>query len=153
MGKRRRKIYSGPGRQLTFDDLVPKAPQPIEGSLNVGLEVRGLLKRVMKESPKSRYEIAAKMSELLGFEITKHQLDSWTAESRDGWRFPLEYLPAFEMACETHELTNWLAKKRGCRLLIGEEALLAELGKVERMEQEIKERKKALKELLKKRAF
>lgn len=38
------------------------------------------------------------MSELTGDPISKDQLNAWTAESREKWRFPLEYLPAFEVA-------------------------------------------------------
>jgi hypothetical protein len=84
------------------------------------------------------------MSELLGLEVTKHQLDSWTAESREGWRFPFEYAAAFEAACETYALSELLARKRGCTVLIGEEAVMAEWGRLERMETEIKARKRAL---------
>jgi hypothetical protein len=93
---------------------------------------------------RSRFEVAVRMTELLGHEVTKHQLDSWTAESREGWRFPFEYAAAFEAACETYTLSELLARKRGCTVLIGEEAMMAEFGRLERMEAEIKSRKKAL---------
>jgi hypothetical protein len=38
--------------------------------------------------PLSRYQVAAKMSELLDVDITKTMLDSWTAESKEQHRFP-----------------------------------------------------------------
>ena len=69
---------------------VPIARSPIPGALDIGTQFRHLLSEQMKVSPLSRHQIAARMSELLGHDVTKHQLDSWTAESRDGWRFPLE---------------------------------------------------------------
>lgn len=127
---------------------IPTPRQPVHGSLNAGPEVRGLLGRVLKESPLSRFEVAAKMSELVGVEITKYQIDSWTAQSREDWRFPLEYLPALEVACETHAITAWAAEVRGGRLLIGRDALNAELGRLERLRDEagakIKQLKKAM---------
>ena len=126
-----------------FEVPVPRVPMP--GALDVGLAVRHLISDLLKDSPRNRFEIAARMSELLGHEITKHQLDSWTAESREGWRFPLEYLPAFEVAVETHLVTTWLADVRGCKVLVGKEALDAEIGKLERLKESAGKRIKELK--------
>lgn len=136
---------------LSLFDVVPRPPAPTEGSLACGLELRHVLAEAIKRSGKSRYEIGARMSELLGAEVTKTQLDSWTAESREGWRFPFEYAAAFEAATNTHELQELLARQRGCTVLVGDEALFAELGKVERQEQELKKRKAALRELVRSR--
>ncbi|MCF8042422.1 MAG: hypothetical protein K9K65_13165 [Desulfarculaceae bacterium] len=127
---------------------VPRPPDPTPGSLNFGLELRSTLSRVLKESPRSRYEVAARMSELTGAEISKHQLDAWTAESREGWRFPLECGAAFEEATDTFALTELLARKRGCKVLVREEALRAELGKLELMEAGIRQQKKGLKKVM-----
>lgn len=127
---------------------VPVARDPKPGALAVGHPLRHLLSDLLKASPLSRFDIAARMSELTGQDITKHQLDSWTAESRDGWRFPLEYLPAFEAAVQTHEVTVWLADLRGCRLLVGKDALEAELGKLERARDEAGKRIRQLKQVM-----
>lgn len=89
MAKSKRHLDT-PFRQRTLNFEVPAAPTPIPGALNMSTEMRGLVSNILKDCPKSRFEVAARMSELTGVEITKYQLDSWTAESRDGWRFPLE---------------------------------------------------------------
>ncbi|MFZ4540074.1 hypothetical protein, partial [Propionivibrio sp.] len=112
-----------------FEVPVPRNPTP--GALAVGPSLRQLLSDLMKDSPRSRVDIAAHMSELTGHDISKHQLDSWTADSREGWRFPLEYLPAFEVALASHALIAWLADLRGCKVLVGKDALDAEIGKLE----------------------
>jgi hypothetical protein len=131
---------------LTLDLFeVPVARAPLPGALAVGPALRHLLADLLKASPRQRFEIAAHMSELTGQEITKHQLDSWTADSREGWRFPLEYLPAFEVAVQTHDLTAWLADLRGCKVLVGKEALDAEVGKLERLRDEAGRKIKQLK--------
>ena len=131
---------------LTLDLFdVPVAKQPLPGALDVGLQLRHLLSDLLKASPRTRFEIAAHMSELTGHEITKHQLDSWTAESREAWRFPLEYLPAFEVAVGTHHVSSWLANLRGCKLLVGKEALDAEIGKLERLKEDAARKIKQLK--------
>lgn len=131
---------------LTLDMFeVPMPRSPMPGALSIGNALRSLLSDLLKNSPRNRYEIAARMSELTGHEITKHQLDSWTAESREGWRFPLEYLPAFEVAVQTHDITAWLADLRGCKVLVGKEALDAEIGKMERLREDAAKRIKQLK--------
>ncbi len=127
---------------------VPVPMSPIPGALAVGPALRGLISDLLKTSPLKRYEVAARMSELVGHEVTKHQLDSWTAESREGWRFPLEYLPALEVALETHAITAWLADLRGARLSVGREALEAQLGKVARMKDALAQQEKSLKRIL-----
>ena len=127
---------------------VPMPTAPIPGALNFNLQLRRLLSDLLKSSPISRELIAGRMSELTGEAITKHQLDSWTAESREGWRFPLEYLPAFEVACETHQVTTWLADLRGCKVLVGKEALDAEIGKLERLKEDAGKRIKQLKQAM-----
>lgn len=129
-----------------FDIPVPASSA--HGGLDVGVQLRHLLSDLLKASPSSRYQVAARMAELTGHEISKHQLDSWSAESREGWRFPLEYLPALETALETHAITAWLADLRGCKVLVGKDALLAELGKIERMKQELANKERALKRIL-----
>ena len=46
------------------------------GKFNIDIRLRELLSAALKRSHLSRYEVAGKMSELLGVEITKSQLDS-----------------------------------------------------------------------------
>ncbi|MCZ7655562.1 MAG: hypothetical protein M5R42_16855 [Rhodocyclaceae bacterium] len=74
--------------------------------------LRQLLSNLLKEQPSLDLEVAARISRLTGGDITKHQLDSWTAESREAWRFPLEYLPAFGRR-GNHDVTAWIADLRG----------------------------------------
>lgn len=127
---------------------VPAPRQPSPGALAVGPALRGVLSDMLKSSSLNRSEVASRMSELTGQEISKHQLDAWTAESREAWRFPLEFLPAAEVACQSHEITAWLAEIRGCKILVGKEAIDAEIGKLERIKEEASRRVKALKQAM-----
>jgi hypothetical protein len=124
---------------------VPVEIFPAPGALDCGLAIRHVLADLIKDCPHSRQEIAGQMSELAGAPISKHQLDAWTADSRDGWRFPLEYAPAFEVAVDTHELTAWLADVRGCKVLVGKESLDAEIGKLERLKEDASRKIRSLK--------
>lgn len=134
---------------LTLDLFAPPPPpRQSEGALACAVALRHLLSAALKASPSSRYAVAARMGELLGCDISKHQLDAWSAESREGWRFPLEYLVAFEVACGTHSVSEWLAEQRGCRLLKGRESLLADLGRIDQMASELRVEKARIKKVL-----
>jgi hypothetical protein len=127
---------------------VPVEVVPVPGSLDCGRAIRHMLADLMARSTHSRQEVAEAMSTLTGALISKHQLDSWTAESRDGWRFPLEYAPAFEVAVESRELTTWLADLRGCKVLVGMDALDAEIGKLERIKEDAGRRIRRIKDVM-----
>ncbi len=135
-------------RTLDLFASIPRAIPAAPGALNFSVELRAVLSQALKTTPHTRYQVAAQMSELLGLEVTKYQLDSWTAESRDAWRFPFEYAVAFEVACSSTCLQELLSRKRGSKVLIGEESLLAELGRIEQMEGELKRQKQAIKQYL-----
>ncbi len=149
---RKRKDVPSPG-QLTIFDFVKEnealketALQP--GSFNISNQLRGELSEGLRRSGMSRFEIAAKMSELVGTEITKSQLDSWTAESKEYHRFPAEYLPAFCQVTGHKDLLRMMVKLIHCYLLESEEALLAELGRIDQTKRDLMKREKAVRELL-----
>lgn len=124
---------------------VPVPAEPLPGAMDYSLAVRRLMADAIKASPYNAAQIAARMAELTGQNITEHQLHAWTAPSREAWRAPLEFIPAFEASAETTALTAWLAGVRGGRLLIGREALNAELGRLERQRDEAARKIKQLK--------
>ncbi len=127
---------------------VPVPAEPLPGAMDYSLAVRRLMADAIKASPYNATQIAARMAELTGQNITEHQLHAWTAPSRESWRAPLEFIPAFEAAAETTTLTAWLAGVRGGRLLIGREALNAELGRLERQRDEAARKIKQLKNVM-----
>lgn len=127
---------------------VPAPVESLPGALDFSQAVRHLLIAAIKVSPLNSTQLAARMTDLVGIPISEHQLHAWTAPSREGWRFPLEYLPAFEAACETHAITAWLASVRGGELLVGRDALNAELGRLERVRDEAGKRIKQLKTVM-----
>ena len=136
-------------RQMTLAELfeLPRPIEPTPASLDTGKEIRHLLSSGLKQTTKSRFEVCARMSELTGHEISISMLNAWTAESRDAWRFPLEYAAAFEVACETFCITEFLARKRGCKVYAGDEVRQAEIGRLESQIGELATKLKALKKV------
>ncbi|ACV64880.1 conserved hypothetical protein [Desulfofarcimen acetoxidans DSM 771] len=151
---RRKKGGSVPG-QLSLFDFVEEIQQEQEksteinpGSLNISLQLRNTLSEGLKYSSLSRFEVACRMSELVGVEITKSQLDSWTAESKEHHRFPAEYLPAFCHVTGFKQPLKMMAKLVQCYLLESEEALLAELGKIDQVRKDLSRREKTVRDLI-----
>lgn len=139
-------------RQLNFDGYfeVPREPEPTAGSFGFDLELRNLLARAIKECPKSRAAIAAAMTDLVfgdagDGEITKAQIDSWTAPSHGEWRFPLCYLPAFVKATDSVWLLDRIAGRLGCKVLAGGQIMDAQIGAVDGKIAELQEHLKRLK--------
>ncbi len=144
------KRFASPD-QLNFFDLLRDLRPKNSGfsSFNIDLLLRETISQAIKESPLSRFQIAAHMSEILGLEVSKSMIDSWTAESREGInRFPACYLPAFCQTVNSLEPLKVLADLLGCVVVEGEEALLIELSKVGVEKEKLFKREKAIKTIL-----
>ncbi|MDA0262129.1 MAG: hypothetical protein O3A21_08055 [Proteobacteria bacterium] len=118
--------------QLTLDGLyaIPRPPDPQPGSLDIDARLRHALSKAIKECPHSRYEIAARISELVGSEVSKHMLDAYSAESRETHKFPVQYLPALIAATGATWLLDVIAERCGCVVLEGADAVHAKRGRV-----------------------
>ena len=112
-----------------------------EGRLNVQGVLRAALCGALKRCPLSRWEVAGKMSHFLGLEITKYMIDAWTAESKEGHRFPAEYLPAFCAATGDSGPLEVLGTAAGMFVLPGPDALRAEIRKIDEQVAELKREK------------
>ncbi len=154
MAKTKQKIDI---RQTSLFDLIREveerqAPSCAEdetpGRLDIDATLRELITRSLKASALSRYEVAAKMSLLLGREITKSQLDSWSAESKDGHRFPLAYLPAFVAATGDREIVALLCRKANGHFIEGTDAIRLELGRIEEQKKDLQRKERAIREFL-----
>jgi len=141
------KKYCHPN-QLSFFDLLKDLRPKNSGfaSFNIDLRLREALRDAIKGCPYSRVQIAIKMTELLGREITKNIIDSWTAESREGmnniWAVDL---PAFCHVTGSIEPERILADVLGSLVIQGPDALDLELKRIEDQEKELAEKKRAVK--------
>lgn len=130
---------------------VPQPVPAVAAGLDLDAALREAVADAIKHCDLDRWQIAAEMSRLTGREVSKYMLDAYTGDSRQDHNFPLRYAAAFEAATGSYCLTQLLAKSRGCKVLVGEEALLAEMGRLEQMEAEIKAQRSALKQYLERR--
>lgn len=137
-------------RDILTPDLfdVPQAAPSIPGSLSCRAEIAGVMSEALKECQYDRFEVAARMSRLLGREISKHMLDAYTSESRETHIPPLDVAVAFDKATDGFALLNLYASKLGSRINVGEDVLLTELGRIDQMKTELAQREKAIRKYL-----
>ncbi len=95
---------------------------------------RQLLKTVLDDVAKrpqdklDRIEVAARMSRLLGREITKNQIDQWTAMSAIQKRMQVDALKAFCEVTGDWRTLKFFGESCGFRVLTPHEATCAEYG-------------------------
>ncbi len=137
MTKKGRKIDNS---QPSLFDLIQQA-QGIEetpsneGSLNIEDQLRRSLSAGLKQSNLSIYEIAGRMSHLLGETITAEMIYSWTAESKTKHQIWGSRLPAFCRVTGWRQPLEIITKTAGMFCLPGPEALRAEIQKLREEEQ------------------
>lgn len=129
------------------EELTKQAANPAKGSLNISHELCAAIADDIKHARDergvelSRAQVAARMADFLGVEITVAMLDNWTAPSKPH-RFPAEYLPAFVHGTGGQRRAfEVLSRHSGLFALPGPEALRAEIQRLDEEERRIKNEK------------
>lgn len=157
MEKVKKKIDIANTNQLNLFDIIQQVSErqksislsnDIPGRLNISATLRELVSHGLKHPHLNRYGVAAEMSKLLGKEITKSMLDRWSAESKENHRFPLDYLNAFIEVTGDKTILRLICEKAGGYFIEGEDALLTELGRIEKQKEEIAKKEKLIRQTL-----
>lgn len=127
---------------------IPQAVPAVAGAFDFRKPVAELVAGMLANAKRDRYDVAAKISRLCDHESSKALLDSYTAPSREECNLPLWKVPALEVSCNSHAITEWLVGVHGGRVLWGADVLAANLGEIEGRIQQLQEQRKHLKEFL-----
>jgi len=92
-----------PLQELPLLELIQRAEQEHRGqpaptavgAMALDAQLRETLSACIAASGLSRWDIVARMGELMNVDVSTSQLNAWTAPSHEGHRFPAAYLPAF----------------------------------------------------------
>ena len=107
---------------------VPQEPDSNPGALNMEQRTRRALNDAITASLYTREHIAEMLSPMVGREITKSMLDSFTGASRPN-RLPADLLPALTVVLGTNFIGSIMAPA-GCRVMEREEVAFARLGQI-----------------------
>lgn len=113
-----------------------------KGSRNIKVEVCAAASRMIRESGKSRAQVADEMSHLAGEDITVSMLDGFTAPTRDN-RFPAEFVSIFCEATGGDALAE-LVMPTTKVLIDRDEADLLDLGQAVRLKKAAAERERKI---------
>lgn len=116
----------------------------------LGLRIKETVSEAIKGSGLKRYAIAGQMSELLGTEITESILNAYTAESKEGYRMPAEYIPTFCRIVKDYTVMEVLVSASGCRMIKSEDAYYLEMGRLQAVEKAVQQKHRQLQNELKK---
>ncbi|HDH51260.1 MAG TPA: hypothetical protein ENG95_07390 [Nitrospirae bacterium] len=149
-----RNKKSSPKTQGNLFDWIRQAASlsnntlsPPDGSLNIDAEIRAAISEDLKHAKEpnsrelSRYDVAARMSELTGDDITKSMLDNWSAEAHKKHRFPCQFLPAFRISTGGRQTFDVLSRRSGLFALPGKEAIRVEIQKIDEAQKKNKKEK------------
>jgi hypothetical protein len=152
MAKNRKKFGGGMANQPSLFDLIEEIapdkfalPDYQPESKPLTLRIKEAISEAAKNSGLKRYDIAGRMSEHLGAEITEGMLNCYTAESKEGYRMPAEYMPIFCKITQDYAPLEILAAAAGARLVKTEEIYFLEMGRLEQAEKSIQQKRAALK--------
>ena len=139
MAKRRQKTAEANENQMSLFDMIeeinPKKfnrPDYAAETKPLGLRIKESIAEAIKGSGLKRYAIAGQMSEMLGTEITESMLNAYTAESKEGYRMPAEYLPTFCRIVKDYTPLEVLTAAAGCRMIKSEDVYFLEIGTLNR---------------------
>lgn len=129
-----------------FEQVYPvRRPPVISHTVDLSGKIKRLVSLILKESPKSREQLAAEMSEAMDCpSFSKAMLDNYSSEANELHQIPLYRFIVLVRVADAAWAWDELLKDEGYTVLFGEEALLAERGRVA---QQIEQLKKYQKEL------
>lgn len=130
---------------------VPRPAAPVPGGMDYRPLITAMVGQMLDAAArlgKDRFQVAAEVSRLVGREVSKYMLDAYSAPSREDYNAPAWLMAPLEVVSESWTYSRWLAEVRGGRLLIGRDALAAELGRIERQKDELARTAQAIKEQL-----
>jgi hypothetical protein len=109
-------------------------------------KMKRAMARAIRECPYDRPTIAARMAQYLGLpSISKSMLDAYTAESKEGHDITLPRFAAFVHATGAMWLWDEAVSDQGATLLIGDEARLAEIARLQQEQETIRAELRTLK--------
>lgn len=107
-----------------------------EGALDVSMAFRDSLSKDLRKHKESRWQVAAKMSELCGRNISKDMLDKYTSSNPD-YSMRAEDLTAFCAVTKSVAPIKALLEPLGCDVVTPEESEFVRLARLERKRVEI----------------
>ncbi len=131
--------------QLGFSFEVPPA-DVAEGALaDLDRQVASAVAGILKDDPRSRWEVAGQVSALMDADVSKATLDKYCSEASPEHNISFARLVALVVATRRYDVLNALLRRIGATLVLGEEIELLQIGHLEAQRRAIDKQLKGLK--------
>ena len=151
MASLKEKIDGASEKQLNLFDIIEEispekfsAPNFQVETRPLGIRIKESISEAIKNSGLKRYDIAGQMSEHLGVEISEGMLNSYTAESKEGYRMPAEYFPIFCKIVQDYTVLEILVAASGGRMVKSSEIYFLEMGRLRQVEESSRQKRAQL---------
>lgn len=124
-----RTAYDQRAEQLSLPLMHSKSFNYPAGSFRRAEGVLEAIKTTLKRCSLSREQIADEMSRLLGEKVSDNHLANWAAESKNGYRIPLEWAAAFSMVTNDNRVIKAAFEGSGINILDDADMAFYEIGK------------------------
>lgn len=132
MPKHNRKRHREDPRQMALSFDAPPRVTPTEGLLaGLDIYVAGLVSRIVQDDARSQAEVAAAISAVLGDDVSVDMLYAYAAPAKTSHNISVARFLALIVATKRSDALDALVTRIGCRVLEGEEFVLAQLGHVQ----------------------
>ena len=123
-----------------FEQVYPvRRPTVISHTVDLSGKIKRLVSLILKESPKTRERLAAEMAEAMDCpSFSKAMLDNYSSEANELHQIPLYRFIVLVRVADAAWAWDELLKDEGFTVLFGDEALLAERGRVAQQIEELK---------------
>lgn len=149
MSKKRPPIVD-PNQMSLLELLSVQNETQAPGAFDIETRLKEEASLALRRCRLSRYEVAAKMSEMLGREVTKSMLDNRTAESKEDQMWPAAWLAPFAVVTGHYEQIKLINKQ--ARLPIPDTEKLIDM-EIARRRQTVAEEERELQDLMRLKDF
>ncbi|WP_028574327.1 hypothetical protein [Desulfonatronovibrio hydrogenovorans] len=133
-------------RQREVQLTIPMSEIPSRkrraGSLRRCEAVQESIYDALKQCALGRDFIAEEMSRLTGDKISVNHINNWTAESKNGWKLPLEYAAALAVITGDDRILRAALAGSGLHVINQEERDLLDLGRITADEMQRRKKKR-----------
>lgn len=116
-------------KQLSLPFIHSESFELSAGSLRRSEAVQEAVRLTLKNCLLSREQIADEMSRLLNEDVSVNHIANWAAESKNGYRMPLEWAAAFSVITNDNRVIKVAFAGSGINVLDDSEMAFYEIGK------------------------
>lgn len=149
MAKRARQRDENTPDLFDHADLFPvETPRDMVSAVDFNATIAAAMARALDEARANgidRFEVAKRMSLILGVEVSKHMIDAYTSQARETHTIALVRFKALARATGCLWLWNVALEGEGLTLLQGDEALHAQISLAETRIRALQDEVKAMK--------